>query len=574
LIKATAQTNDYTIESTILNKESVAETYVNTQSNNIILPEISPDNKIIRLTNAHCNLFDKTVKLQIFDVYGKKKYETNLNKDSMSYRIPSLKENTSYICTMTIEGKAVRQAILFGNFDNTYMKFVALRNQLSNSHPRANEIDQILYRLKFLLNHETRKSDWWWQFKIAPLTYQLELIFANLNGKHSSDKNEFNIQFVTYNSKLDGGIQRYLLATPNKILKGKKYSLVIVIRPHVDNHHHFFTSPQLTHQWAINILQSLANSHNFIVMMPEARMYHNENITPFIEAEIKLAIEDVKQRYNLDENKIYLHGICSGGYRALRMATENPGMFAALGLYTPMYHESYKSDYTRKHSLENMLPKLSGTSIMLFADPFDKHTPYFIYSDLIEDCKKNGIPLEFSQKINTELLYNTLVVGEEAFDFFDGKIKSNFRSAEEKLDTENVIFEMYSKPFIYVYNSCDQSDYYRKWVARTKKDYEKYFFSKLPIVADKDVDERLMKTKNIFFIGDHFENPIINNCINKIKKQSPELFTVGTNCISIHPSPIDSKKKIVIYNSYSGDPSYFKYPWIDGIREYFKSNEK
>lgn len=574
MVKATANTNDYTIESTVLDGKSVAETYVNGQSNNILLPEISPKTRTVSLTNEHQNLFDAPVKLQLFDVSGKKKYETKLVKDSLTYKISPLQKNTSYMCIMTIMGKSVRQPVVYGSFDDTYNRFIKLRSGLAGTHPRANEIDQILYRLKFLLNHETRKSDWWWQFKIAPLTYQLEVIFANLNGKHGKDKNEFNIQFITYTSKLDNGIQRYLLATPNKMTKGKKYPLVVVIRPHVDNHHHFFTSPQLTHQWAINIMQSLANSHNVIVIMPEARMYQTEDITPFVETEMKLAIEDVKKHYHVDDNRIYLHGICSGGYRALRMATENPNMFAAIGLYTPMYHEKHKFEYTKKHSLEAMLPNISGTPVMLFADPFDRHTPFFVYSDFIADCQKYNIPLEFSQKINTELLYNAVVVGEEAFDFFDDKRGNNSTSIEKPLESEMVISEMYSKPFVYIYNASNRSNYYRNFVTLLKTDYEDYLFTKLPLVADTEINEELLRTKNVFLIGDHFDNAIIDNYMKAIKQQSPDMFEFGVNTISIHANPQYKDKSIVIYNSYPNDKSYFKYPWIDGVEKCFKSNKR
>ena len=573
VIKCIAQTDDYSIETTILDGKSLAKTYVNEQSNNIIFPEISPVSRTISLTNSHQNVFDSKVKLQLFDVSGKELYDVNLMKDSLSYKVPLLKRNTSYMCMMTIEGQTVRQPVVFGSFDDTYKRLVQLRKGLSETNPRVKEIDQVLYRLEFLLRHETRKDDWWWQFKIAPLTYQLEVIFANLNGQHGKDKNEFNVQFVTYTSLLDNGYQRYLLVTPNKMEKSKKYPLVVVVRPHVENHHHFFTSPQFAHQWAINIIQKLANTHEFIVMMPEARMYHNEDVTPFVEAEMKLAIEDVKKHYRVDESRIYLHGICSGGYRALRLATMNPGIFAAIGLYAPSYHQTYRSEYAKKHSLESMMPNISGTPIMLFADPYDKHTPYLVYADLISDCQKYNIPLTLSQKINTELLYNAVVVGEEAFDFFDGKnglgVKSNVPNREQEL----VVNQLYSSPFVYVHHARNKSNYYRNMVSLIQKDYQDYFFTKLPLVADTDVNEEMLKTKNLFLIGTKFDNLILAQYIMDIEQQEPDFFEFGVNSVSIHRNPQFEGRCFVVYDSYFNDHSYFKYPWIDGIKECFRSDE-
>lgn len=574
VIKAVAKTDDYSIESTVLDSKSVASVYVNAQSNNIILPEILPEDNTINFTNDHHRVFGTPIRIQLYDAKGKKVYDSVIDNDTLMMKIPTMEINKSYLCAMTINGQSVRQPVVYGTFDDVYKRLVERRRAMSDAMPRVNEIDQVLYRLKFLLNHESRTHDWWWQFKIAPLAYQLEVMFSNSEGEHGKDKGEFNIQYVTYTSELDNGLQRYLLAIPNHLKKGKKYPLVVVVRPHVENHHHFFTSPQFSHQWAINIMQSLANSHEFIVMMPEARMYSNENLTPFIEAEMRLAIEDVKKHYRVDEDKVYLHGICSGGYRALRMATENPNMFAAVGLYTPLYHEREKSDYSKRHSLETMLPNISGTPVMLFADPFDEHTPSIVYEDFINDCKKYNIPLTFSQKINTELLYNAVVVGEEAFDFFDGKSKRNRSIVNCEKDEEKVVLDFYSKPYVYVYNASDASYYYRNLVAMMKNDYKEYMFTDLPLVADSDVDDEMMKLKNLFLIGDRFCNDKLKYVAEKVKEGSPNLFEDGINSLSIHANPLSERKSVVIYRTFASDDSYFKYPWIDGTKASFKSTEQ
>ena len=573
VVKAIAETNDYSFEATVLDSNQVASLYTNGQSNNIVFPEISASNKTVTLTNGHQNLMKVPVKLQFHDVKKGKVYETTLQKDSFSYKIPVLQEGKSYMCSMTIAGQSVRQPVVCGDFDDVYEKFVRLRDELPNHHPRANEIDQILYRLNFLLHHETRNSDWWWQFKIAPLTYQLEIIFANLDGEHGKDKGEFNIQFITYTSKLDGGIQRYLLATPNEMKKGKKYPLVVIVRPHVDHHYHFFTSPQFTHQWAINIIQSLANSHGFIVMLPEARMYHNEDLTPFAEAEMKLAIEDVKKHYKIDEERMYLHGICSGGYRALRMATENPEMFAALGLYTPIYHEKLLSSRAKAHSIENLLPNLAGTPVMIHADPFDRHTPYKVYADLITDCKKYGIPLTHSVKRNTELLYNAVVAGSEAFDFFDGKVRNGVMKSAVMPDTSIVVADLYSQPFVYVYNNHNHGAYYKNMVHTIQGDYKEYMNTDLPLITEDEVDEKMLKSKNVFLIGHVFENPLLVELVDSVKREESDLIDEKRSSISIHRNTL-TQKLFVISSFTSQDASYFKYPWIDGMERVLKSDSQ
>lgn len=573
VVKAIADNDDYSYEVTVLDSNTIVQTYLNGQSNNIVLPLISPKDKTLKITNAHNNVLHTNTKLEIRDVRGRTIFSARLCNDSTSYKIPELDEGMSYMCTMTIMGNSVRQPVLCGEPDAIYESFLARRKKLACDSPRAAEIDQIMYRLGFLLKHETRETDWWWQFKIAPLTYQLELLFANPNGQHGVDKGEFNVQFITYSSELDGGAQRYLLVTPEDMKKNKKYPLVVIVRPQIEKHYHFFTSPQFTHQWAINIIQSLANSHECIVVMPEARTYLNEDLTPFAEAEMKLAIADVCKHYSIDSNKIYLHGICSGGYRALRMSTENPNMFAALGLYTPMYHMHHRTERERRHSVESMLGNIAGTPVLLFADPFDAHTPYKVYSDLIIDCKNKGVPLEFKQKRNTELLYNAVVAGEEAFDFFDGKSRTGTSKHYVEKDTSLVIADMYSKPFVYVYNSTDNSSYYQYVKKTLVDDYEEYLYCKCPLVPDNEVDNEMLATKNLFLIGDKFANDELMKLVVYAKSENPDIVDEAANVISIHRNP-HNDRVFVMHQSSPSVSMLLKHPWINGMETIMKASNQ
>lgn len=90
VVKAIAETNDYSFEATVLDSNQVASLYTNGQSNNIVFPEISASNKTVTLTNGHQNLMKVPVKLQFHDVKKGKVYETTLQKDSFSYKIPVL----------------------------------------------------------------------------------------------------------------------------------------------------------------------------------------------------------------------------------------------------------------------------------------------------------------------------------------------------------------------------------------------------------------------------------------------------------------------------------------------------
>lgn len=560
--------DDHSFEAQLCDKKNIARLYAEGQSGNIIFPLIHADSEIIMLTNAHQNVVDSPVTLEMYNAYGERIDCLTLTKDSFTYHIPVLEKDMSYMCHLTMEGTTVRQPVLCGKDDDAYIKFTALRQSIPDNHTRAMEIDQVLYRLNFLLHHPTRSGDWWWQFKISPLSYQLEHLFAHLNRKPGESMGESNVQFMTYRSRLDESVQRYLLVTPNELPTNKKSPLVVIIRPNIDNHHHFFAAPQLARQWAVNIAQILANRHGYIVMMPEARIYHNEDLTPMAEAEIKLAMKEVMSHYPVDENRVYLHANCSGGYRALRLATENPKLFAAIGLYAPAYDINHPYEWSQKRKPELGLKNLKGIPIMIHGDPYDEHSPYQLYKDLVDDCHRNDIPLELSIKRNSGKFYNVVVVGEEAFDFFEGK-ERDIRNIKKSPfhSSEMVIADLYGEPFTYVYRAADHSPEYREVVDSIRSEYEHYLFTTIPLLADTLVNQKIVERKNLFLIGDQFDNELLNLCIDSLESKEDGFINKGVS-LRIYDNPVAKWNKIAIYRAASGKTlkHVIHYPWKDGLK--------
>lgn len=560
-VRVVLTTDDASIEVALTDSGGVASQYVHGQSNNIVLPLVSPSSPRVILTNAHQNVFGQPVHLDFCDVRGKKVYAVDLQRDSMSYDVSGLESGHTYLCTMTLGGQTVRQPIVCGDYDSLYVQLSQQRHKLGGNHLRGKELDQVLYRYGFLLSHETRHRDWWWQFKVPLLAYQVEHTLAHLNSEHGQDSGEFNVQFVTYQSELDGGYQRYLLVTPNQVDRNQKYPLVVLVRPQVESHYRFFTSPQFTHQWALNIVQSLANQHQCIVMMPEARMYQTEDLIPMASAEMLLAIEDVKQHYPIDTERLYLHGICTGGYRALKMAALHPGLFAAVGVYAPTYHQQTQNSWENRHTLSALLPNLKGTPVLLFADPNDRHTPPERYVDLISDAQRYGVPLTCVQKRNTELLYNAVVAGREAFDFFDGKRRQDKTLSTNPLvyDYQPAVLDMYAEPFVYVYDHDNPSRRYRHIIEHIQQDYEEYMDSPLPLVPDNQVTWDMMSSKNIFLIGNEFCNPELQKLVDAARQEGD--YPSGS--LSIHRHPQYSNRLFLFWNLDSHTTRIMQYPWID-----------
>ncbi len=569
-IVAKVETNgdNLSFEANMCDEQTMIRLFAEGQSGNIIYPLINSDINVIMLTNGHQNVADIPVSLMFHDVQGMMVAKIKLQKDSITYHIPTLQKGMSYMCSMQIGNNVVRQPVLCGKDDDAYVKFSEMRKLLPDTHPRAAEIDQLLYRLNFLLHHPSRyEGDWWWQFKITPVTYQLERLFAHLEDSAKVPAGAPNIQFVSYQSALDGGTQRYILATPNNIPKDKAMPLVVVIRPSVVNHHHFFCSPQIARQWAVNIMQALANRYGFLIMMPEARLYHDEELTPMAEAEIKLAINDVRKHYLIDEDRIYLHANCSGAYRALQLASLHPDWFAAIGLYAPLYHQTITELWSKEHAPEHLISNITGIPVMIHGDPTDKHSPYILYQDLISDCRKHNIPLTLSVKRNSEKFYNVVLVGEEACEFFRGKQRNNpTKKMLIKPETEIVIADMYAQPFVYVYHAGNKTSEYRILVDSIRHEYEHFFFTDIPLVPDTKLTEKDIMQKNLFLIGDNFDNPEIKAIVEKLQLHPVSAHSIE---LSAHVSPLNPHQIINLYRSASTKTlrHIIHTPWKDCLKQ-------
>lgn len=568
VVKVLGLNEDGSFEAKICNKNNMLRLYAEGQSSNIIYPLIY-DSKIVMFTNGHARLDSCRVVMSMHDTKGQLLRNFTLHPDSFTYYIPEIEVGNSYMCSMTMGKTTVRQPVLCGDADKAYEKFDSLRKCLPEEHPRKREVDEVLYRYNFLLHHPSRyEGDWWWQFKISPLTYQLEYIFAHLDRKPGDCIGEPNVQLMTYRSPLDNSVGRYLLVTPNNYTTDKALPLVVAVRPHVINHHHFFTSPQMARQWATNLVQALANRYNYIVMMPEARMYHDEDLTPFAEAELMYAIDHVKQHYPIDTTRIFLHGNCSGGNRALSMAVRYPDYFAAIALYAPSYKIERHNEWSESHAPHNNINKLRHMPIMVHGDPTDTHSPLSLYKELIDDARKYKLPLHLSMKRNSGQFYNVVLVGEEAFDFFKDKSKkhSSPRNRREKtISSPMVIADFFNRPFVYVYNAADTTTMYRTTVDSIRNEYEKYLFARLPLVPDTLITKDAIAEKNMFLIGTKFKNDQINQLITEIP--IPIINDSSSMSLSIHQHPRNKKGHILLYTTNGNTflEHRIHHPWYKGL---------
>ena len=565
MIQLSMSDKNISMDAQICDSLHIAQLYVERQSGKIIYPLISRHSKTITLTDYHSNILDTTAFISFYDVFGKNIYKNKLNKDSLRYVIDDIEPNHSYMCELRIGDYYTRQPVCCSNADDSYDRLSKLIGEIDNDSVKISA-DQLLYRFKFLLDHPSRNDgDWWWQFKIAHLCYELDYLYTHQDSNDNNEGIETNIQFVTYRSELDDGFQRYILARPNEISTDKPLPLVVVVRPDIEIHRHFFSSPQISRQWALNNLQALSDKYGYLVLIPEMRTYTNEELTPMAESELLLAIDDVRTKYKIDKDRIYLHANCSGSFRALTFAERHPDMFAAIALYAPLYDK--KDVKSKENAPATHINNIRGIPIILHYDPLDIHSPIGTLNKLVDDCKREKIPLTISVKRNSDKLYNVLLVGEEAFMFFKNKSRNHLNEDTVKKDlfpNSYSISDFYKAPFVYVYNPSIKTESYISFVDSIRQEYENWFFSPLPLIEDTSMTESVIKTKNIFFIGDHFTNSRLTNMIKKSYNNKLERSENKEQIyMNINKNDIYKDKYFILYNSSSHDrlSHTIKQPW-------------
>ena len=578
-VKARGRRRRYFYDASLYDSTAFARLYAEQHTGSIVEPIITGDT--VTLTEAHANIYDGPVRLLFHDVQGRMAAGLTLHRDSLRYLAAGLERNHAYICSMVMAGDTVRQPVMTWSMDEAGARFRFLRDSLPAGHPRAGEIDQLLYRVwKLGTVTGAMRSDKWFPFKQPWVVYQLEHAFAHLDGTYGNDGGEYNLRFVTYRSRLDGCPQRYILVTPNHVDRNRKYPLVVVVRPNGDKRHHLFASPQISHQYAVNDMQAVADKYGFFCIMPEARMLQDEDLMPFAETEMKLALADVQEHYNIDGERIFILANCSGGGRALRLAELNPGMFAGMALYAPSWRRDGVDGTEACVSPLEMVENLGGMPVMIYGDPVDAHSPLGGYMPLVDAMEEAGVDVSLMLRRNTAhgaYGYHRLVVGRDALEFFSGisgRRKAGGAGSYRMPPRNAAVADFYGRPFIYVYNSADTSAVYRNLVDGIRAEYESYLYARLPLdtasdvrmplLPDTRVTRSMLEEYNVFLIGEDFVCHHVMSLAREAGRSKPKM-TSGEVTLTACGNPYNKDGMALLYTSAAG--SHFghviNYPWKD-----------
>ncbi len=145
-----------------------------------------------------------------------------------------------------------------------------------------------------------------------------------------SGRNRLIYSFI---SKRDQTLQPYALRLPKNWEKDKAYPLIVILHGNMGKN----PSQLLFISWEFKIKLGDRSPAEYPAYMLEVYGRGNTYYQGIGEVDVFEAMEDVKSRFNVDEDRIYLTGQSMGGGGGWNIATRTPDVWAAVSLFCPAF---------------------------------------------------------------------------------------------------------------------------------------------------------------------------------------------------------------------------------------------
>lgn len=273
--------------------------------------------------------------------------------------LSSLERNDLYNIEFDIAGEKLAQDFYYGEFDTVFDR-ISEQYKTNLSGPISEkcklELQASYERLQFLM---TRNNDpelptsvraYWDRSRVL---FAKELTdFFKVRHKVGDHRDQFNGTITTYASKIDDSKQYYSSYIPENLQQGNRKIPLILLCPFS-----YTPTPYLESWYTSNRDQDLwdsklADEFGFGLVWLDLRGYPGLNeiaMTAFQEI-----LADLKTKYNVDENRIYILGNSSSSRKALTIATRFPSLIAGSIFYGPDVDVvKFKADKYRIENLSN-----------------------------------------------------------------------------------------------------------------------------------------------------------------------------------------------------------------------------
>jgi dienelactone hydrolase len=149
----------------------------------------------------------------------------------------------------------------------------------------------------------------------------------------------------------------------------------------------FLESAFISYSTVLEEVRAAANASNVAVAIFDGRGTVGD--APIGEADTFELLRDITAHYSVDPRRIYLYGVCAGGYRALMLAEHYPQIFAAVGSWGPELGTSDENEPTRDSPF-TLIDRLSTTPVVLLKGQLDDELPAEIFLEFADRLRHTG----------------------------------------------------------------------------------------------------------------------------------------------------------------------------------------
>lgn len=268
---------------------------------------------------------------------------TGLEPERVDYVNRAATENRSrsmglYSLKLRIGSESVSNLFLVGE-PGEYARELSRRRAAAQMDERASlQLDGLFRRLDLMLAPKNRKAgDTNWELNVVDTMAAVEQILARCESGQAPLKNLGGVHLRSFRSRIDDQVQHYRIYAPADLdASDTSRPLFVVFPTAISASRPFIESPFMAaHLAAINIGRH-ADTTGALVVWPG---YRNQPSGSRCElTHLDEVLRDLERDYRIDQERIVLIGVCSGGFLAAMAVVEWPDRFAAIGIHDAIMH--------------------------------------------------------------------------------------------------------------------------------------------------------------------------------------------------------------------------------------------
>ncbi len=335
-----------------------------------------------------------------------------------------------YKCKLITDADTLEQCFIYGNYRKVFNDYQSrLKPFLSHDVWRIN-VETLYQRFLYMDDFGARNQyGEWLDRKISATLFEIGMVLNKLSSKKEPFSGIPGLHIRGFRSSIDQSVDNYMLYMPPGYKPGKQMP-VVVMMPYVTKQEPFLKSWHVADITRIELIARLADTYGFSVLWPSSRIYRDYNLNPIVTTATFEALAALKRDYDIDDNRVFLYGDCSGGLQALLIANRFPSFFAAIGVEGPelsyLQSNKYPNKWTQLNDIVRTAENYKNIPMLIFHTPTDAKAKFAITKQLVEAVKKGGGRANLDSLNNATKAHRFKLISEEViisriFEFFKNK---------------------------------------------------------------------------------------------------------------------------------------------------------